>query len=480
MQGFYAVTYGCDDVSRIERFAKKVPDPYILIIGLIALSSLATYVIPAGKYKRETTGGTETVIPGTFHQIPQQPVSIPDFFLAVQRGLIDAASIVFFVILVGGALGIIRHTGALEAALAKIVVRLDKYENGNLLLLVVPVLVGFMGGVIGSYEELIPFIPLMVMVALSLNYDAVVGCAIILLGARVGFATGPLNPFNVGVAQEIAGLPLFSGMWYRWIFWVILLSITIAYIYRYAAKVKEDPSRSYVSDIDYSDFELDTHPADIEFEQRHYYVLGLFLLAIIALVIGVIQFGWFINQIATLFLFTGIAIGLVYGMDSNSIVDQFIEGTSNIMYAALIIGFARGVVVVLRDGSILDTLIFALIQPLQQLPGPLAGALVVPLMSIVNFFIPSGSGQAAVVVPLLAPVADALSIPRQAIILAYQYGDGLTNTIIPTAGATMAMISLAEIPYGRWVAFAAKLVAIQLVVGMIAVTIAIIINLGPT
>ena len=467
-------------MSKAERFAKIVPDPYILITIIIALSTAATYIIPAGEYNRQTVEGTETVVPGSFHYIPQQPASIAEFFLSIQLGLIDAASIVFFIMLVGGALGILNYTGALEAGIAKISVRAQKSGNRNIPLIVIPLVVGFMGGVIGSFEELIPFIPLMVLLSRSLDYDAIVGCSLILLGSTAGFASAPLNPFTVGVAQGIADLPLFSGMWYRWIFWGVSMTVTIAYIYRYASKVRKDPSESYVSDIDYSEFSTDTEISDIEFEKDHYVILSIFSLAIVVLIIGVIQFGWFINEIGTLFLVTGVVSGIVYGLDGETIVEQFIEGVSTVTYAALIVGVARGIIVILESGSILDTIIFSLIQPLQQLPGPIAGALIVPVMTIINFFIPSGSGQAAVVIPILAPVADVINIPRQAIILAFQYGDGFSNMFIPTSGATMAMISLADIPYGRWIFYTAKLLALQLIIGMIAVIIAVMINLGPT
>lgn len=467
-------------MSRAERFAKVVPDPYILILAIIFMCTLATYVIPAGEYRRETVGGSETVVPGSYHQIEQQPVSAAEFLLSIQNGLIDSASIIFFILLVGGAFGIITATGAFDGMLANLVLRVRKTGNESLLLLIFPFMFGLLGGVVGMFEEFIPFVPLLVLLAITLGYDAVVGCSMVLIGAMSGFASGPLNPFTVGVAQGIAELPLFSAMWYRWIFWAISMLVGIGYIYYYASKVKKDPSRSLVSDIDYSNFQLEEDPSDIDLESAHYVVLAIVLAALITLIIGVLQYGWFINEIATLFLVTGFVAGVAYRMDPDDIIDNFIEGTKDVMYAALIVGFARGILVVLQEGAIFDTVVYALIQPLQQLPPIIAGALMVPVMAVVNFFIPSGSGQAAVVVPILAPIADVLNISRQSIILAFQYGDGFANLIVPTSGAMMAMISIAKIPYGRWAIYISKLVALQLLVGMVAVAIAIMINLGPT
>lgn len=467
-------------MAKAEKFAKMVPDPYILVMGMILLSAVATYLIPAGKYKRETSGGTETVVPGTYHHLPQQPVSWTEILLSIQHGLIDAASIIFFAFLVGGAIGIILATGTIHAFLTNLIVRVKDTDYENLLIIIFPLIFGTLGGVAGSFEGMIPFTPLMVFLALSLGYDAIVGCSLVLLGVTAGYTAAPLSPFTVGVAQSIAGLPLFSGMWYRWIFWAISVAVTIAYIYRYARKVKADSSQSLVSDIEYDKFRLQQDPSEVELEKSHYLVLAVFLTGIILLLIGVTKYDWYINEIATLFLMMGFASGLVYRMSPNDIIENFIDGAKDLTYAALIIGFARGILVVLQEGSILDTIVYTLIQPLQQLPDIISAMLIVPTMSILNFFIPSGSGQAAVVIPILAPMADVLGIPRQVMILAFQYGDGFSNMFLPTVGATMAMISMANIPYGRWLMYTAKLLAIQTLIGMIAVGIAVLINLGPT
>ncbi|SEP24820.1 Uncharacterized membrane protein YfcC, ion transporter superfamily [Halogranum amylolyticum] len=423
--------------------------------------------------------GREVIVPGSFHYIQEPPVSFMGMLKSVQLGLIDAASIVFFVLIIGGAFGLITATGSITAALSGIVTRLEESNREYLILICVPLFFGVIAGVAGLYESVIPFVPLAVLLALSLDYDAIVGCSMVLLGLAAGFASAPLNPFTVGIAQGIAGLPIYSGLWYRAIFWVLSMTVTIGYIYRYASKVKESPSESYVSDLDYSNLELEDDPSEIDFKRIHKAVLGVFALAIVMLIVGVTQYGWYINEIATLFLVTGILVGVIYGMSGDEIVSNFIDGAQDLLYAALIIGFARGIIVVLRDGAVLDTVIWALVQPLKDMSPVVSASLMVPLMSVVNFFIPSGSGQAAVVTPILVPIGEIVGIPAQVIVLAFQYGDGFSNMFIPTLGPTMAMISIANIPYGRWLQFTWKLLVVQILIGMSAVGIGVAIGLGP-
>ncbi|WP_266082089.1 YfcC family protein [Haladaptatus caseinilyticus] len=459
--------------------AEKIPDPYVLISIIIGIAAISTHLIPAGEYKRRMVGTREVIVPGSFHYIQEPPVSLVGALQSIQLGLIDAASIVFFVLIIGGAFGVITATGSITAALSEIVTRVETSDREYLVVVFVPLFFGLLGGVAGLYESTIPFVPLAILLALSLGYDAVVGCSMVLLGLAAGFAAAPLNPFTVGVAQGIAGLPLYSGLWYRSIFWVISMTVTILYIYRYASKVKVDPSKSYVSDIDYSSFELDSDPTEIAFERIQAVILGVFTFTILLLIVGVTQYGWYINEIATLFLVTGAVIGLLYGMNTDQIVSNFIGGAKDLLYAALIIGFARGIIVVLKDGAVLDTLIWTLVQPLKDMSPVVSAALMVPMMSIVNFFIPSGSGQAAVITPILAPIGEIVGIPVQVVVLAFQYGDGFSNMFIPTLGPTMAMITIADIPYGRWLRFTWKLLVLQTLIGMSAVAIGVAINLGP-
>lgn len=467
--------------SLAERVARLIPDPYVLIMALIIVSGIATYVIPAGQYERQTTDGTKTVVPGSYHHIEQQPVSWVELLKSAQKGLIQSAPIIFFILIVGGTLGIINATGALDGLLGYIVQKARETENEYLVLVILPFIFSFLSGVIGFFEETIAFIPLLVVLARELDYDAIVGCSLGLLGVTAGFTAAPLNPFTVGIAQKIAGLPLYSGMWYRWVVWFFATSIAVAYIYYYASKIKSDPSQSLMSDLDSDRFDFGSISTEKELNQRQIAVLLIFFSAFVILIVGVIQFGWYINEIATLFLVIGLIAGIVYGMGGSTLIENFISGAEDLLYAALIVGFARAILVVLREGDIFDTIVHTIIQSLQHLPSVVSAVLMVPAMVVVDFFIPSGSGQAAVVIPILAPVADVLGISRQIVILAFQYGDGFANMFVPTSGATIAMISMAEIPYQRWLVYASKLLIIELLFGMFTIVVAVVINLpSPT
>jgi len=460
---------------------KRMPHPYVLLIMIIMLATIATYIVPAGQFDRieDVNTGRMVVQAGTFHKVEQHPVSIFAFLLSIQKGLVSSAGIVFFIFLIGGAFGIVTATGSIQALLAKTIVKFEGTGNEKLILIAIPLFFGFMGATWGMYEETLVFMPFLVMLAMSLGYDAVVGISLGLLGVAAGFASAPLNPFTIGVAQGIAGLPLFSGMWYRWIFFVISMIVTIWYILNYASKVKKDPSKSYVKDVDYSDFKLTENIKGKEMTSAHKRVIMVFFGAIIVLIIGVLKYGWYIDELATLFLTMGIIAGLVYRMKLNDIAVNFVKGCEFLAYAAIIVGFARGVMVVMEDGTILDTIIYYLVQPLYHLPKFFAAGLMVPIQTLINFFIPSGSGQAMVTIPIMAPVSDLLGIPRQVAVLAYQYGDGFSNMFVPTLGATMAAIGIGRIPYTKWIAYVWKLLLLQVIVGTISCMIAALIGLGP-
>ncbi len=321
--------------------------------------------------------------------------------------------------------------------------------------------------------------PFTIMIALSLRYDAVVGIAMGLLGMCSGFAAGPLNPFTVGVAQGIAELPMFSGLWLRLIAFVVMEGVTIWYIIRYAEKVRKDPTESFVYGNDYSDMQLEEDPEKLKLNAGRKRVLIVFFLTFVVMLIGLTQWGWYINQLSGLFLAMGILSGLAYGMKLNEMGNQFVKGAEYLLYGALLIGAARGIMVILEHGAILDSVVYYMVQPLASLPKVLASSLMVIIQTLLNFFVPSGSGQAMVTMPIMTPMADILGINRQVAVLAFQFGDGLSNMMIPTLGATMACLGIARLEFGKWVAFAGKLFVIQLAISIGFMIFATLINYGP-
>jgi len=460
----------------IKNLAEKVPHTYVLLFMIIVIAAVLTYVVPAGEYTRVERNGRQAVEPGTYKNIEQQPVGLFTVLQSFQLGMINAANIVFFVFIIGGAVQILRETKAIDAVLYKTV---KGTKKENLVIIITTVFFALLGGVMGLYEEALGFMPFAIMIALSLGYDAVVGISMGLLGLAAGFASAPINPFTVGIAQGIAELPLFSGMWYRWLFWFISVGVTIWYIIRYAKKIKKDPSKSYVQGIDYSDMELNSDSEEIELTSARKRVLFVFVAALGILMFGVLQYGWYINELAGLFFGMGIAVGIVYGMSPNEMGEHFVAGAKYLLYGALLIGVARGIMVVLEQGAILDSIVYYLVQPLYHLPNILSAGLMVIVQTFINFFIPSGSGQAMVTMPIMAPIADLIGIKRQVAVLAFQYGDGFSNMFIPTLGATMACLGIAKIEYGKWISYVWKLLVIQLIIGLISVGGAVVIGLGP-
>ncbi|MFW5872981.1 MAG: YfcC family protein [bacterium] len=463
----------------IKKLAEKVPHTYVLLFLIILFAGFLTYVIPAGEYNRVEINGRLAVEPGTFHRIEQQPVGIFKIFQSFQLGIISASNIVAFVFIIGGSVGILRATKAIDAVLIRVIQKFRGTGNEKLILIGTTIFFSLLGGIIGLYEEALGFMPFAVMIAISLGYDAVVGISIGLLGLAAGFAAAPLNPFTVGIAQGIAELPLFSGMWFRWVFFIISVGATIWYILRYGKKVKNDPTQSYVSDIDYSDMKMDEDPSEIKFTPARKRVIAVFIISLVVLIYGVLKFDWYINELSGLFFAMGIFSGIVYGMSPNEMGEQFVEGAKYLLYGALLIGVARGIMVMLEDGMILDTVIYYMVQPLYNLPAYIASSLMVIIQTFINFFVPSGSGQAMVTMPIMAPIADLIGINRQVAVLAFQYGDGFSNMFIPTLGATMACLGIARIDYGRWIAYVWKLLVIQLLIGISAVITATLIGLGP-
>ncbi len=457
----------------------KVPHVYALLFIVIIIAAILTYIVPAGEYERfvdEETGRT-LVDPASFEFVDPEPVGFLDIFEAVQLGMIDAANIVFFIFIIGGAFGIIAATGAIDAGLGAAVKKLSGKDK--ILLIAIVILFSIGGGTFGMAEETLVFIPIGVMLAKRLGYDAMVGLAIVSLGARVGFGAGLLNPFNVGVAHGIAELPLFSGLQFRLFWYAVILIATIVFILRYAAKVKADPSKSYLAGMDNdNDYEVDETKIP-DFTRTHATVLGAVVVGFIILIYGVFSLGWYINELAAIFLAIGVIAGLIGKLGINGTAKSFVTGARDITFGALIVGLARGILIVMEQGLIIDTIIFAGGTWLGYFPGVIAANGMLVFQTLLNILIPSGSGQAAATMPIMAPISDLAGITRQTAVLAYHYGDSITNLISPTVGTLMAGLAIANVPFARYARWVFPLVLIWLIIGMAAVTTAVFIGYGP-
>lgn len=457
--------------------SQKFPHTYAILLFIVILGAALSYIIPAGEYDRVEVEDRVEVIGGSFHSVEQNPVSFMDLIMAIPTGLNEAADIIFYIFLIGGAFGVIRKTGALEAIIQKVMNNVQKNE-----LLVIPVIMtvfSILGFTTGMSEEAFIFVPIGIMLSVALGYDALVGTAMVTLGAAAGFIGGMFNPFTVGIAHGIAELPIFSGWGFRLAVYFVVLLIGILFVMSYAKKVKKNPKSSLVYEESQTGQLNFTEDALVltELRKRHIVIIFLFALTIAINVYGIFVHGWFLTELAANFFIIGIIIGFVGGLKLNTVFDAFIDGMKIVVYGAIIVGFARAILVVLESGLIIDTIIYSLSAVLDNVPTALTAIGMLGVQVIINFFIPSGSGQAMTTMPIMVPISDLQGISRQVAVLAYQYGDAITNSIIPTSASLMGVLAVAGIPYIKWVKFVWKLIIIWLIIAAIALVIATLINL---
>ncbi|MGE5483775.1 MAG: YfcC family protein [Ignavibacteriales bacterium] len=454
----------------------RVPHSYVIVFMILILATIATFVVPAGAYERVKNAAGRTVVkPDTFKYVKQKPVGPFDMVAAIPKGMTAGAGIVFFIFLVGGAFSIIQATGAVEAVLGKAVRSLEGKEK---LLIPVCMLLFWLGGAsFGMAEEALPFVPLGVSLAKALGFDAIAGTAMVTMGAAAGFCCGAFNAFTVGVAQGIAELPIFSGLGFRIVCGLIFLLTGMWWVTRYAGMVKRDPSSSYVHDVEQKgELKLENIR---QLEWQHSAVLLILLATLGWIVWGVMKKGWYITEIGTAFLIAGIVSGFIGKLSASNIAKAFVAGAKDLAFGALMAGFARSIVTVLEQGSVIDTIIHFLAQAVSSLPGALAGIGMFLVVTFLNPLIPAGSGLAATTMPILTPLADLVGITRQTAVLAFQFGDGFTNSIIPTSGVLMAYLAMAGIPYERWVKFIYPLMALWTALGAVMLAVATAIHYGP-
>jgi uncharacterized ion transporter superfamily protein YfcC len=447
--------------SRLSRF----PDSLVLIFGLILLAQVATYVLPAGEFERDG----RQVVRGTYHAVEGEPLPVFTFLTAVPAGLADAADIIFFIFIVGGVFGVLRSTGAIDALIGLAIHRL----GGRPALLVGGMVTLFALGssTVGMAEEYMPFVPLLVTMCLALRMDAVVALGIIYVGAGVGYGCAALNPFTVLIGQSIAGLELTSGQGARWLLLAVCLVVGVHHILRYMRRVQADPDLSLVSDVSYTDgFDP---PEDVRLTPARLAVVAAFAAGVGLFVYGVGAREWYLTELTAVFLGVALVAAVVARLSPNRVAGAFYAGAAELTTTAIIVGFARTIQVVLTEGQVIDTVIYGLATPLQGLPGHVAAVGMLAVQTLCNLFIPSGSGQAYVTMPIMAPLADLTGITRQTAVLAYQFGDGFTNMAVPTNALLMGMLALARIPYQRWLRFVGPLLLKLFLVAVVALIVAV-------
>jgi len=461
-----------------EKKKWSFPHTYVILIIMVLLAAFLTYVVPAGQFEMaiDEVTGKSVVVPGTFHYVEQNPAGLFDIVGSIPAGLVDASYIVFFILIIGGAFQVITATGAIEAGIGKLATKLNGKEKLMIPLFVTIFAIG--GGTIGMAEETIVFIPIGIILARALGFDSLTGTAMVIMGAACGFTSGFMNPFTVGVAQTIAELPLFSGMGLRLVVLVTLIAITSIYISRYGNRVKKDPSFSYVSDIEEQEKSQIIDLNDLgKITGRQLLVLLTLASGVGMIIWGVFTTGWYIMEIATVFMGIGILCGLVGGFGPSKIAEEFIIGAQALVLGALAVGIARAILILLQNGLVIDTIVNSLAMSIQGVPKSMAVIVMYLVQIVLNIFIPSGSGQAAVTMPIMTSIADILEINRQVAVLAFQFGDGFTNSMLPAM--ILALLSVTKISYQKWLKFITPLMGLFLATGAIFLVIANTIGYGP-
>lgn len=449
---------------------RSFPDSMVLIFGMIILAQALTYVLPPGEYEQRE--GSRDIVPGTYRHLENvEPVPFHAAISAIPRGLQAASDIIFFVFIVGGVTGILRETGAIDALIRKSIDGLG--SRPSLLILGLLALFAVGSSVVGMAEEYMPFIPILVTLCLALKLDAMVAVGIVYAGAGVGYGCAALNPFTVITAQKISGVPVASGAGFRWILLGICVLVAFVHLRRYAMRIRRQPELSLTADIDYSrGFEV---PEAVPLTWNRAAVLLAFVAGMVLFTWGAAdpEKQWYLSELATIFLALGLTSSLFGALTPNRAARAFTTGAAEMTGTALLIGLARTIEVILGEGKVIHTVVHGLAGPLNELGQEGAAAGMLAVQSVCNLFIPSGSGQAYVTMPIMAPLADVTGIPRQVAILAYQFGDGFTNMIVPTNALLMGMLLLARIPFQRWVRFILPLLLQLLVVALVALVIAL-------
>ena len=455
----------------------QMPHTLVIIAVIIAIVAVATYIIPGGAY--ETTvneSGKTVVVNGTFKYIQSQPQNIFKVFQAPIQGIVEGAEIIAFLFIVGGAFSVISKTKAIDFGILRIV---EIFKGKEILVLPILIFMFSLGGAtFGMSEESVAFIAILLPLVLALGYDSIVAMCVTYLACNLGFSSAMLNPFTVGIGQSIAEVPLYSGVEYRTIIWFITTAVGCAFVMIYAMKIKKNPKLSPVFESDQIKHEKlkDIQSESEEFTTSHKIIVLSLFIGIGIIVYGVLKLEFWIPEIAGIFLAVGLISGIVGKIEPNEMASAFTEGAKDMIGAAILIGFARSIMIIAQNANIIDTILFNLSNAIGHLPSLIAAYIMLPIQMFINFFVNSGSGQAALTMPILAPLGDLVGISRQLTVLIYQLGDGFSNAMFPTSGVLIACLGIAGIPYGKWLKWIIPLQIILFICSLGFITVATLIG----
>lgn len=514
---------------------KKVPHTFVIVFGFIIAAAVLTWIVPGGEFEREVITVNdqerEVIVEGSFRFVENNPQTW-QVFSSIFDGFVDKADIIVFIIIIGGAFWIMNESRAIDVGIQTFLVQVRKMERwkffrflgvDNIVITLIMLVFSIFGATFGMSEETIAFTIIFIPLAISMGYDSIVGVSMCFVAAGLGFAGALLNPFTIGIAQGLSSLPLFSGIEYRFFCWIVINLVGIAWILRYAAKLRKNPESSPVYEEDHYWRQRDA--VDIKsmdyytpvsawityglllvvmvlfsvlnpritmhvgnsayagyflpvitllfaitgfFSLRrsiHFYILTLLMFTIVFLIVGVMGFSWYVKEIATLFLVLGLVSGIAMNSSAKEIVKQFSAGMKDILTAAFVVGLAGGILVILEDGRVIDSLLYYMADSMQEFGRVASVSVMYVIQTAINIVIPSGSAKAALTMPIMSQFSDLIGISRQATVMAFQFGDGFTNMITPTSAVLIGVLGIARIPYEKWVKWIVPFMVILILTG---------------
>jgi len=461
-------------IIKATSFFEKIPHAITMLFGIIVLVSVLTYILPAGTYERIILDGRSTVVPNSYNTIASTPIGILDMFKAIPLGFKAAVEIIFIVLAGGIMFGFMEKSKAVENAVGTLIKSLG-LQRKNLIIVIMTFIYGILGVGVG-YENNIAMVPIAAVLSLALGGDLILAAGISVGAMTIGFGLSPINPYTVGTGHKLAELQMFSGAWLRSILCFLGLSVMAYYNVRYFKKIASNPQKSLAKGLNTDNLTLSKPIQDYSLSPKNWLVIGIFLLGLIAILYGVFNLSWHINELSAVFLIIALLCGIASKMSATTMSETLLNAVALAAPGAFMVGFATTIKVLMEMGNISDTISYQLSSILEGLPLYASAICMSVSQSVINFFIPSGSGQALATLPVMLPLGESLGLTRQITILAFQIGDGLSNLVNPTLGGLIAMLSMCRVPIDRWIRFIFPVLITLLILASLALILAVATN----
>lgn len=441
----------------------KVPHVYAIIFALMVIFAVLTWIVPSGSYQRQEVNGREVTVAGTYEQSEKTYIDeetgdevdlrqgVFDVLQAPTRGIQEAIEVVAFILIVGGSFQVITKTGAITSGMGRVVRR---FKNKDILIIPIAMVLFALGGTsFGMAEETLPFFAIFMPIMMAMGFDSMTAFMVVFIGARTGYIASTINPFNVLIAQGILGIQGNPQLWLRMIAWVVLTAVAITWVVLYARRVKKNPESSITFEDDIAkkvEFAADESALDAEFTGRQKGVLAVFIAGMCLIIWGLVTQGWYMNEISAVFLAMGLLAGVIAGFSQDVIAQEFVAGIADFAFSAIVVGLARGILVIASDGMIIDTILNALATGLGGIPAVLFTTLLYAVENLLAILVPSSSGLAALTAPIFGPLTELMGLNPEAAVWALSMGSATMSLICPTSAILVAGLGVCKIKLGQW------------------------------